>query len=178
MLSRIGECPARAVDLLRPCRTATLRFSASLSTNTGSARGARRHSGRCPSRPLFLVAEIYVYTYTPAMKHSDGTQLLHRIAQIQHMGTRQALRHAPRPQRALSQPAMAGGRKRPSAAMCLVIRWQAVAQNTANYEQFQALVAQYAQLVIQQNPCEPDHGLKKKTSPPRSSWPKTRKSSS
>jgi hypothetical protein len=36
----------------------------------------------------FLVADIYVYTYTSAMKHSDCAQLLHRIAQIQHMERR------------------------------------------------------------------------------------------
>ena len=52
-----------------------------------------------------------------------------------------------------------------------------VANHTANYEQFQILVAQYAQLIIEQTRAE-RNGFKKKTSPPRSSWPKTRKSSS
>jgi hypothetical protein len=53
-----------------------------------------------------------------------------------------------------------------------------VAQNTANYEQFQVLVAQYAQLIIEQTRAGRTAGFKKKTLPPRSSWPKTRKSSS
>lgn len=53
-----------------------------------------------------------------------------------------------------------------------------VAQHTANYQTFQALVAQYAQLIIEQTRAERTQDLKKKTSGPRSSWPKTRKSSS
>ncbi len=53
-----------------------------------------------------------------------------------------------------------------------------VAEHTANYRQFQALVAQYAQLIIQQTRDQRAQGFKKKTSHPRSSWPKTRKSSS
>ena len=54
---------------------------------------------------------------------------------------------------------------------------EAVVQNTANYEQFQVLVAQYAQLIIERTRAERTPGFKKKTLPPRSSWPKTRKSS-
>ena len=52
-----------------------------------------------------------------------------------------------------------------------------VAQHTANFQQFQALVSQYAQFVIEQTRAERTAGLKKSTSRPRSSWPKTRKSS-
>ena len=53
-----------------------------------------------------------------------------------------------------------------------------VVQHTANYQKFESLVSQYAQLIIEQTRAERSAGLKKKTSRPRSSWPKTRKSSS
>ncbi len=52
-----------------------------------------------------------------------------------------------------------------------------VAANTANYARFQELVAQYVQLVAIRTRQEREEGAKKKTLPPRSSWPKTRKSS-
>jgi hypothetical protein len=55
------------------------------------------------------------------------------------------------------------------------VEW--VAQNSANYQTFQALVSQYAQLIIEQTRAQRTAGLKKKTSRPRSSWPKTKKSS-
>lgn len=55
---------------------------------------------------------------------------------------------------------------------------QMVAEHTANYQKFQLLVSQYAQLIIEQTRAERNEGLKKKTSAPRSSWPKSRKSSS
>jgi hypothetical protein len=55
---------------------------------------------------------------------------------------------------------------------------QAVATHTANYERFQGLVAAYAALVADQTRAERQVGFKKKTSPARSFWPKTRKSKS
>ena len=55
---------------------------------------------------------------------------------------------------------------------------QVVAVHTANYERFQGLVATYIALVANQTRVEREAGVKKKTSPPRSSWPKTRKSKS
>ncbi len=54
---------------------------------------------------------------------------------------------------------------------------QVVAEHTANYQQFQLLVGQYAQLIIEQTRVERAGGFKKKTLRPRSSGPKTRKSS-
>lgn len=51
-----------------------------------------------------------------------------------------------------------------------------VTQNTANYRQFQALVAQYAQLIVHRTRAERAAGAKKKTPRRSSSWPKTRKS--
>ena len=54
---------------------------------------------------------------------------------------------------------------------------QVVAEHTANYQQFQLLVGQYAQLIIDQTRAERTSGFKKKTLRPRSSGPKNRKSS-
>jgi hypothetical protein len=53
-----------------------------------------------------------------------------------------------------------------------------VTQHTANYQQFQALVDQYAQRVIEQTRTERTAGSKKKISHPSSFWPKAKKSSS
>jgi hypothetical protein len=51
-----------------------------------------------------------------------------------------------------------------------------VAEHTANYQQFQDLVSEYASLVVSRTRAEREAGVKKKTSRPKSSWPKTRKS--
>ncbi len=48
----------------------------------------------------------------------------------------------------------------------------------AGYEQFQDLTGKYAQIVIQKTREERTTGFKKKTSRPKSSWHKTRKSAS
>jgi hypothetical protein len=53
-----------------------------------------------------------------------------------------------------------------------------VAVHTANYERFQALVAEYVMRVATQTRAEREAGAKKKTSPRKSSWPKTRRSDS
>jgi|SRR5258706_3833050 len=55
---------------------------------------------------------------------------------------------------------------------------EVLSQHTANFQKFQELVGQYAQLIIQQTRAERSAGLKKKTSRPKSSWPRTRKSNS
>ncbi len=54
----------------------------------------------------------------------------------------------------------------------------AVTEHTANYQQFQALVEQYAQLIVDRTRAERAAGAKKKTPHRSSSWPKTRKSGS
>lgn len=46
------------------------------------------------------------------------------------------------------------------------------------YRRFQQLVEQYVQLMVEKTRAERQAGLKKKTPPRNSSWPKTRKSSS
>jgi hypothetical protein len=53
----------------------------------------------------------------------------------------------------------------------------ALEEAIAGYEQFQDLTEQYAQLIIAKSRAERATGAKKKNSRPRSSWPKTRKSS-
>jgi hypothetical protein len=53
-----------------------------------------------------------------------------------------------------------------------------VTEHTASYRQFQALVAQYAQLIVDRTRAERAAGAKKKTPRPNSSWPRTRKSGS
>jgi hypothetical protein len=55
---------------------------------------------------------------------------------------------------------------------------EVLSQHTANFEKFQQLVGQYAQLIIEQTRAERSTGLKKKNSLPRSSWLRTRKSNS
>lgn len=53
----------------------------------------------------------------------------------------------------------------------------AVAQHTANYQEFQTLVSQYAQIIIEQTRTQRATDFKKKTSPQTSSWRKTKRSS-
>lgn len=111
------------------------------------------------------------------MKHANPAQLLQCISHIQNMepGKLCVMRQGPNgPYYNLQwrEGGKAISRYVPSDQV------EAVTQNTANYEQFQAWVAQYAQLIIEQTRAERMAGFKKKTSPPPSSWPKTRRSSS
>lgn len=110
------------------------------------------------------------------MNQSFTTQLLDQIAQIQRMepGKLCIIRQGPNGPYYNLQ-CREGGKT--------VTRYvpadqaQVVAEHTANYQQFQSLVGQYAQLIIEQTRAERVGGLKKKTLRPRSSGPKTRKSS-
>jgi hypothetical protein len=102
------------------------------------------------------------------MKRATTAQVLHRIGQIQRMepGKLCVMRRGPNgPYYNLQwrEEGKAISRYVPSDQV------EAVAQNTANFEQFQALVAQYAQLIIEQTRAKRTAGFKKKTSPPRSS---------
>jgi hypothetical protein len=102
------------------------------------------------------------------MNHASPAQILHRIAQIQHMepGKLCVMRQGPNgPYYNLQwrQDGQAISRYVPSDQV------EAVAQNTANYEQFEVLVTQYAQLIIEQTRAERMGGFKKKTSTRRSS---------
>ncbi len=110
------------------------------------------------------------------MTQTQAAQLLQQIAQIQHMepGKLCVIGQGPNGPHYNLQ-CREGGKT--------VTRYvpadQAplVAQHTANYQTFQALVDQYAHLIIEQTRAERTAGLKKRTSPRKSSWPRTRKSS-
>ena len=111
------------------------------------------------------------------MKHSNAAQLLQEIAQIQSMepGKLCIISQGPNgPYYNLQcrEHGKALSRYVPADQVELV------AQHTANFQRFQALVSEYAQLIIEQTRAEHAAGLKKKTPHPRSSWPKARKSSS
>ena len=54
----------------------------------------------------------------------------------------------------------------------------AVTEHTANYQQFQSLLEQYVQLIVDRTRAERMAGSKKKTPRRSCSWPKTRKSGS
>jgi hypothetical protein len=53
-----------------------------------------------------------------------------------------------------------------------------VAENTANYQRFQALVGEYASLIIARTRAERETSAKKKSPSPKSSSPRTGKSNS
>ena len=125
---------------------------------------------RLPS--LFFVARVYLYTYTFPMKRATSAQILRRIGQIQHMepGKLCVMRQGPNgPYYNLQwrEDGKALSRYVPSDQV------EAVAQDTANYQQFQALVAQYAQLIIEHTRAERGPALKKRPRPrdPASSRP-------
>ena len=121
-----------------------------------------------------------VYTYTPLMKQPQITQtaqLLQQIARIQHMepGKLCVLRQGPTgPYYNLQwrEEGKALSRYVPADQV------EVLAQHTANYQTFQRLVDQYAQLIIERTRAERAAGFKKKTSVPKSSSPKSRKSNS
>jgi hypothetical protein len=111
------------------------------------------------------------------MKHSDAAQILHQITQIQRMepGKLCVIGQGP------NGPYFNLQCREQGKTLTRYVpgdQAQVVAQHTANYQTFQALVRQYAQLIIEQTRAERTAGLKKKTLRPRSSWPKNRKSSS
>ncbi len=111
------------------------------------------------------------------MKQPQTAQVLQQIAQIQQMepGKLCVMRQGPKGSYYNLQWREQGkaiSRYIPSDQV------QLVARHTANYQTFQNLVGQYAQLIIERTRAERDAGFKKKTSPPKSSWPKSKKSSS
>ena len=117
-----------------------------------------------------------MYVYITSMKQPYPAQILQQIAQIQHMepGKLCVMGQGPNGPYYNLQCREQGKtltRYIPGDQVALV------AQHTANYQAFQALVSQYAQLIIEQTRAARTAGLKKKTaSRPRSSWPKTKKS--
>lgn len=110
------------------------------------------------------------------MKQLQPAQILQQLAQIQHMepGKLCVMRQGPNgPYYNLQwrEQGKAVSRYVPSDQV------EAVTQNTTNYQTFQNLVSQYAQLIIERTRAERGAGFKKKTSAPKSSWPKKRNSS-
>lgn len=111
------------------------------------------------------------------MKQTPTAQILQQIAQIQHMepGKLCVLRQGPNGPYYNLQWREQG---HPISRYVPGDQVELVAQNTANYQTFQELVSQYAQLIIERTRTERAAGFKKKTSSPKSSWPKSRKSNS
>jgi hypothetical protein len=102
------------------------------------------------------------------MKQTDPAQVLQQIAQIQRMepGKLCIIGQGP------NGPYYNLQCREQGKTITRYVRGdeaQLVTEHTANYQTFQVLVRKYAERTA---------GLKKKTSGPRSSWPKTRKSSS
>lgn len=110
------------------------------------------------------------------MNQSSPTQLLQQIAQIQRMepGKLCVIRQGPNGPYYNLQCREGG---KPVARYVPPDQVQIVAQHNANYQHFQSLVGQYAQLIIEQTRAERAGGLKKKTSHPKSSGPRSKKSS-
>ncbi len=111
------------------------------------------------------------------MNSSSATQLLQQIAQIQRMEPGKLCVMGEGPNGPYYNLQCREGGK-------TVTRYvpadqvQVVAEHTANYQQFQSLVGQYAQRIIEQTRVERAGGFKKKALRPKFSGPRTRKSSS
>ena len=116
------------------------------------------------------VAIVYAYTYTTCMKRPQAaqtTQLLQQIAQIHYMepGKLCVLRQGPNgPYYNLQwrEQGKAFSRYVPADEV------EVLAQHTTNYQTFQNLVDQYAQLIIERTRAERAAGFKKKTPVPKS----------
>jgi len=110
------------------------------------------------------------------MNQPQTTHILQQIARIQHMepGKLCIIGQGPNGPYYNLQ-CREGGKTR--TAYVPADQAQLVVQHTANFQEFQGLVSQYAQLIVEQTRAERTAGFKKKTSRRRSSWPKTKKSS-
>ena len=111
------------------------------------------------------------------MKPLNPNQILQQIARIQHMepGKLCVLRQGP------NGPYYNLQCREQGKTLTRYVppdQVEVLTQHTANYQKFQALVSQYAQFIIEQTRAERNAELKKKTSHPRSFWPKTKRSSS
>jgi hypothetical protein len=109
------------------------------------------------------------------MKHLNPTEILQQIAQIQHMepGKLCVIRQGP------NGPYYNLQCREQGKTLTRYVppeQVEVLSQHTANYQRFQDLVGQYARLIIEQTRAERMGGFKKKTSRPKSSWPRTRRS--
>jgi len=127
---------------------------------------------------LFFCCIIYVYNiYFDRMNSKPTPQsILQQIAQIQRMdqGVVSVLRQGPQGPY-YNHQCYENGRN--------VSRYVPAEQvpelkeDLENYRHFQELVKQYVQLQVEKTRTERGAGLKKKSRPPKSSWPKRKKSS-
>jgi hypothetical protein len=101
--------------------------------------------------------------------------LLHQISQIQHMerGKLCVMRQGPQGSYYSHQSWEAG---KNSSRYVPREQVPALQEAIAGYQQFEQLTDQYAQLMIETSRAERAAGAKKKTPPPSSSWPRSRKS--
>ncbi len=109
------------------------------------------------------------------MNQLNPTQVLQQIAQIQHMepGKLCVIGQGP------NGPYYNLQCREKGKTLTLYVpadQVLVVTEHTANYRRFQALVAQYAQLIVDRTRAERAAGTKKKTPRRNCSWPKTRKS--
>lgn len=121
---------------------------------------------------------IYRYIYiTPMNTPITPQSLLQQIAQIQHLerGKLCILRQGPEGPYYNHQTWENGQN------VCRYVprdQVPALQAAIAGYDQFQRLIERYVQLLVQKTRAERGAGAKKKTSRPKSSWAKTKKSSS
>ena len=139
--------------------------------------GVRQKSSKFDFRPFFI-ANIYVLDIYYLMNTKSNPQsVLHDIAQIQRLerGTLNVIRQGPAGPY-YNHQCYEGGRN--------VSRYVPpeqvgeVKEAIDGYQRFQKLVQQYAQLMVEKTRAERSAAIKKNPQRPKSSWPKTRKSSS
>ena len=111
------------------------------------------------------------------MNQLTPAQILQQIAQIQHMepGKLCVIGHGP------NGPYYNLQCREKGKTLTLYVpadQVPSVAEHTANYRHFQALMEQYAQLIVDRTRTGRAAGAKKKTPRRNSSWPKTRRSGS
>jgi len=126
---------------------------------------------------VFLLAEYMCISYTTGCMSTRSTPeaILRQIAQIHRMdhGTVSVIRQGPHGPY-YNHQCYENGRN--------VSRYvppeqvPELEQAIEGYRRFQELVKQYVQLRVEQTRAERQAGSKKKTWPPESSWPKTKKS--
>ena len=109
------------------------------------------------------------------MNELNPAQILHQIAQIKRMepGKVCVIGQGPNGSYYNLQCRQAG---KPTSRYIPADQVAVVTQLTENYKKFEGLVSQYAQMIVAQTRAEQLVGVKKKNLPPKSSWPKTRKS--
>ena len=142
-----------------------------------SWNGRMKEFSELEEKPFFIDL-VYTYIHTYLMNSSSTPQgLLQQIAQIQRMepGKLCVIRHGPEGPYYNLQCREKG---RTLTRYVPTDQAAVVATHTANYQRFQALVAQYAQQLIEQTRSERAADAKKNSRPSTSSSPKSRKSNS